>query len=137
MNTYTTDENGTYIVDLSGKKYRCNTAHTGSVPDGIVSEYRQGYCQILVSGLSREREWCDYTGNEERNFWLARAPLPEVPRPKTQADLDLDAFKAAFPGVSFEQEKDAWGRDVFKHPHVRSTWEGFVAALEYARKEQL
>lgn len=129
-----------FIIDANTVRHECNVAHPLPLPEGISDEKlpddgRLFYAIAFSMDYEAGRVWgssCYPTATH----WLARAPLPEVPRPKTQADFDLEAFVKAFPGVSLEQTDDAWGRKVYAHPHVRSTWEGFVAALAYARQQQ-
>jgi hypothetical protein len=119
MNTYTTDENGTYIVDRSGKKYRCNVAHPLPLPEGwSPCGYDEAMLVSVVYGPGKDGQWSSVQFGMATH-WLARAPLPEVPRPKTQAELDREAYMKF---IATKVPDTAWG-----------CWQ---AACEYARKEQ-
>lgn len=131
-NTYTTDENGTYIVDRSGKKYRCNVAHPLPLPEGIVPGEEKGQWAILV-GPTPQGNWSHATWEfPEHTHWLARAPFPEVPRPKTQAERDREEFEKTW-HCSLLGRRDG-NPDDYELESTSIGWRQFQRALAYARQ---
>lgn len=134
-NTYTTDENGTYIVDLSGKKYRCNVAHPLPLPEGIGQVFNAECVGELFFFGTPNYPWSDRC-SERDTYWLARTPFPEVPRPKTQDQIDAEAC------VSDRAKRDKTEGVDYRPESVRhlvpesAFVDGFFAALAYARQQQ-
>lgn len=117
-NQYTHDGNKWYIV-AGGRTYECNVAHPLPLPEGIESgEDRFTYDVHVVFG-GPHSSWVPRGPASADTHWLARAPLPEVPRPKTQAEKDDEAYLEWFRGVGMISTHNAWN-----------------AALAHARQQQ-
>lgn len=93
-------------------KYELNTAYPLPVPTEI------GTDDIWL--LHQDGTWKAYWIGRIQwsTHWCKRSPLPVVPKPKTQAELDEEALAQFEPGM--------------KCLECRRTW---FAALAYARKE--
>jgi len=122
MNIYTPD--GNFIVDASGNKYAVEKPYPLPLPAGIQTHHlapmgASGSGFSIVFG--GENLW----GNQQEGdtHWLARRPLPPIPKPKTQRELDLEAlahFEATTPTT-----ESGYSRS--------QIW---CAAIAYARKEK-
>jgi len=89
-NNYTSD--GKFIIDASGKQWPVDVAHLMPLPNGLqFHTIAGGGYSLLFAGP--DGEWsCEQYDTD--THWLARAPLPPVPKPKTQAELDEEAYHA-------------------------------------------
>lgn len=93
MNKY--NETGTHIIDATGKEWPCNVAHPLPLPKGIKDDGCNRIAEILF-GLPGSSQWYGWDQSSDVNCWLARHPLPPVPpvpKPKTQEELDMEAAK--------------------------------------------
>lgn len=121
MNRYNADQ--TAIIDSTGKEWPVDTWHPLPLPEGITSCPDQGHSILYRSQKYRPTQYV-YDGS---THWLARKPLPELPKPKTQEELDCDAFDQWWSGPEGYSEACRNNR----HLHC----EIWHAALAYARKE--
>lgn len=117
MNRYTPD--GSAIIDATGKEWPVETPHLVPLPEGI-TDFAHGNAQYPAILFSADGKWIGYKGIGSR-FWLARRPLPEVPRVKTQEELDEEEFQAY------------WGRTPL-YGAKEGERNAFMAAIAYARK---
>lgn len=124
MNKYSPD--GNFIFDEIGRKYAVDTPHPLPLPKGINISYdlqMAGEADQIIfggdcGGAYTKALWGQ--DDEHDTHWLARRPLPPVPRRKTQEELDGEACSAAY---------KAWdGRG-------SSFDSGFYAGIAHARKE--
>lgn len=90
MNTYS--KCGNYIIDATGKEWPVETPHPIPLPDGI-TDFAHGNAQYPAILFSADGKWIGYEGIGSR-FWLARRPLPEVPKVKAQEELDEEWIKS-------------------------------------------
>lgn len=80
MNRFITKGDGKcYIIDALGMNHEVNTWHRLPMPEGI----ERGIGEIVLG--------CKGFG--DHTHWLARAPLPPFPQPKSQAQIDDDGFQ--------------------------------------------
>lgn len=119
---------GNFIIDATGNQWPVETPHPLPLPDGIDQEdyVRLGaaYSTILV-GPDSCGEWnptrLPWSTSTPPTHWLARRPLPPVPRPKTQAELDQEAYNVFIMG---------WNTPPVNYNLAH---ESFLAALAYER----
>lgn len=92
MNTYTQHDGKHYVRDASGKEWECNVAHEMPLPAGIEQQNDRfsdiDECLIAYAGFATPDGvfWGDWVKGD--THWLARIPLPPVPRIKTQTEKD-------------------------------------------------
>jgi len=103
------NQSKTAILDASGKEWTVETWHSLPIPDGI--DYHLG--NIVKYGPLGE---C--------NYWLAHPPLPDLPKPKSQDELDEWSAKHFMESYDISKNATA-GQDAF---------EAFLAGVAYARK---
>jgi len=93
MNKYT--EDGNHIIDASGKLWAVETPHPLPLPEGIDVGFDRNRLAQVVMGPCSFAEWVARPYNVKTiSHWLARRPLPPVPKPKTQEELDKEAAEA-------------------------------------------
>lgn len=116
MNKYTPDNN--YIIDASGKEWPVEEWHAMPLPSGIRDD-----SHIFFAKEGNPQPFCHYSSPH----WLARRPLPPVPKQKTQEEIDVEACQGQW--LNFNKGRPSV-------PHCNSTFaDGFFAGIEHARKE--
>lgn len=121
-NKYSDD--GRFIIDATGKQWSVDSAHPLPFPLGFDSDDRMDNAPFSAAFLfcGDEGQWRGIDGKPKAcdTHWLARAPLPPVPKVKTQEELDERAYEV-FCREAFDPSCNS---------ALRSAWD---AALAYAR----
>lgn len=112
---YTKD--GTAVIDAQGKEWPVNTWHAAGplngTPPGIepLDHYGNYSGEVAYKATDENRS----------GFWLVRPPLPELPREKTQEEID------------YAELHKAWNRWAATHEHPSSFSDGWHAGVAYER----
>lgn len=119
-NTYTPD--GQFVIDAMGERWAVNAWHAAGPLNGTPAG---------ISALDENGNWSGEiafkaTDENRTGWWLARPPLPPIPLPKTQEQLDEEALWKWVDTEAFEVDRTGlqW----------LYTKAAFEAGIEHARK---
>jgi hypothetical protein len=127
MNKYNADNSA--IIDASGKEWAVDIIHQCPLPYGIAPSYDEHSLSLVVVAPGHCGGWTPHSYDKDKiTHWLARRPLPPVPKPKTQTEKTEEAAKKWAHGIGCKSHPDAkWT--------VGDVWDAFKAGADYARKE--
>jgi hypothetical protein len=110
MNTFVS--NGC-IIDANDAHWKCDQWHLFPIPFGIVADFATDGKHVTPGRRA------------DSTHWLVRSRLPPLPQPKSQAEMDAEAF---------EVEIKKWAQVSIKEKDMsRFIWN---AALAYARAQK-